>query len=175
MPKTVNYSLPRGYKARAKRVFETLGALEAGQEPVDWVKRLFRAQVGSVGERWMFSRILGAKVCDIDWTPKYARFKPRVHHWPTHEGIIGPPRDFKGARVTNPGYSPCSYEVHYDTAIVDCLETAAKIAFVNNQRKAATACLRAMAHYATIPSKDEPDELWLKMAEIAKKYTNQSA
>ncbi len=142
------------YKARASVVFSIIDALEAGQPPADWIQQLDRAEIGSYGERWAFARFLGAKAVVVRWTPKQVRFDSKPHHWPEKYELIGPNPKLASWWCANPGFYEPTANIHRycDDFIVDCLETAAKVALVKGQHKAVKACLQAYATEITTPT-----------------------
>lgn len=142
------------YKARASVVFSILDALEAGQPPADWIEQLDRAGIGSIDERWQFARFLGAKACEVQWLTREVHFQPRAYYWPQKYELVGPAPQIKLKRFSNPGfYEPTTKRSRdWDVNITDCIETAAKVAFVTGRHKAVRACLKGFVEQITSPT-----------------------
>lgn len=128
-------------QTRAEMVFAVLGGLEQGVVPTNWIEQLKIADIGSYGDRWEFSRRLGAHGCMIYWHGKAVTVIGTPSNLEKREGLKTLPPKHKKFRL--PFNKP--NVLKSDPFIVDCLETSAKVAYVHGFEKAMRICVAAMS------------------------------
>jgi hypothetical protein len=128
---------------RAETLILLLHAIEVGSAPTDWIEQLDALGVGSYGARWPFSRMMAAKGCEVRWlTNAYLRPTLELHGFT-------PPVERQSKKLP---FGRPEYASNWDAYIFDCLETAARIAFVQGFRKAAVICVEAAYSQAINPT-----------------------